>query len=253
MEGKVIVVTGAGSGIGRSVCLELVGQKAKVVVADINFESCQETIKLMTELDAAVETVAVACDISSEEDVTRLMQSTVDKFGRIDGAVNNAGILGKMQRVGDYELADFTKMLDVNVKGTFMCIRSQVRQMEKQGPGKYSIVNVSSIAGILGFPYNSAYSCVKHAILGLTKSTAAEYGAALGVRCNAMLPGAADTPMLRQYIPTDAAAQQLKAHTPLGRTCEPSEIAKPIVFLLSEQSSFVTGQNLIADGGLSIV
>ncbi|GAM24629.1 hypothetical protein SAMD00019534_078040, partial [Acytostelium subglobosum LB1] len=252
MEGKVIIVTGGASGIGRATCLELARVGAKVIVADVNYEQCLKTIELMQESNAKCEATAVTCDISVCEQVNNMVQTAVDKYGRLDGAVNNAGILGAMGRIGDYDENVFNKMIDVNIKGTWHCIRAQVRQMEKQGAGEYSIVNVSSIAGILAFPYNSGYSCVKHALLGLTKSTAAEYGV-LGIRVNAVLPGAADTPMLRQYVPTEEAVAGLLMMTPLRRMSQPSEIAKPILFLLSNESSFTTGQSLVVDGGLSVV
>ncbi|KYQ91628.1 short-chain dehydrogenase/reductase (SDR) family protein [Tieghemostelium lacteum] len=252
MEGKVIIVTGGASGIGRSVCLELALKKCKVVVADINYDQCLETIEMMKKAEPSSEGFAVLCDISKSDQVTNMMSETIKRFERVDGAVNNAGILGSMGRIGDYDEAMFTKMLNINVMGTFLCIKSQVQQMEKQGPSNYSIVNISSIAGILGFPYNSGYSAVKHAILGLTKSTAAEYGC-MGIRCNSVLPGASDTPMLQQYIPTDEARAQLIGHTPLRRLSQPNEIAKSVVYLLSNDSSFVTGQSLVVDGGLSII
>ncbi|EFA79206.1 short-chain dehydrogenase/reductase family protein [Heterostelium album PN500] len=250
MEGKVVVVTGGASGIGRAICLELAKKNAKVVVADVN--SSMDTIMLMKQANDSVQVVEAICDISNAEQVNAMVQTAIDQFGRIDCAVNNAGILGMMARIGEYEESMFNKMIDINIKGTWNCIRAQVRAMEKQGAGKYSIVNVSSIAGVLAFPYNSAYSCVKHALLGLTKSTAAEYGSS-GIRCNAVLPGASDTPMLRSYVPTEEAVAGLKAITPLHRFSDPEEIAKPILFLLSEESSYVTGQNLIVDGGLSVV
>ncbi|KAM9991795.1 hypothetical protein ACTFIZ_012457 [Dictyostelium cf. discoideum] len=251
MEGKTILVTGASRGIGREICLQLASLKnVNVALADVNV--CEETINLMKEINPSVETLSIICDISKSDQVEDMVNRVVVKFGRLDGAVNNAGILGQMARIGEYDESMFSKMMDINIKGTWLCIKYQVKQMEKQGKGEYSIVNISSIAGVLSFPYNSGYSAVKHAILGITKSAAAEYGA-LNIRCNAVLPGASETAMLREYLPPGEATAQLEGHVPLKRVSHPSEIAKPVLFLLSPESSYITGQSLIADGGLTIV
>ncbi|EGC30293.1 hypothetical protein DICPUDRAFT_157974 [Dictyostelium purpureum] len=252
MEGKRILVTGAGQGIGRAICLELASKGAKVALADINVENCNETIELMKKVSATVETVAIKCDISKTEDVVAMVQTVAEKLGGIDGAVNNAGILGTLARISEYPEETFTKMMDINIKGTWLCIKEVVKQMEKQGKGDYSIVNISSIAGLLGFAYNASYGAVKHAILGITKAAAAEYGVN-GIRVNAVLPGSTETSMLRQFLPAEH-QPHLEAQTPLRRICQPVEIAKPVCFLLNgTESSYITGQSLVVDGGLSIV
>ncbi|KAN0047330.1 hypothetical protein ACTA71_001712 [Dictyostelium dimigraforme] len=251
MEGKTILVTGASRGIGREICLQLAALKnVNIALADVNV--CEESINLMKAINPSVQTLSIVCDISKSDQVEDMVNRVVEKFGRLDGAVNNAGILGQMARIGEYEESMFSKMMDINIKGTWLCVKYQVKQMEKQGKGEYSIVNISSIAGVLSFPYNSGYAAVKHAILGITKSAAAEYGAQ-NIRCNAVLPGASETAMLREYLPPGEATAQLEGHTPLKRLSHPSEIAKPVLFLLSPESSYITGQSLIADGGLTIV
>jgi len=189
----------------------------------------------------------VRCDVSSENDVKNLLQKTIDMFGRLDCAFNNAGIEGKQASTSDCTNENWDQVINVNLKGVWLCMKNQIPQMLKQGRG--TIVNCSSIAGLIGFPGIPAYVASKHGVIGLTKTAALEY-AKQNIRVNAICPGVVQTPMIDRFVHGEAQVRkQLTEKEPLGRVGEPDEIAAAALWLCSESASFVTGHSLVVDGG----
>lgn len=245
MDGKVALITGAGSGIGRATALLFAQEGAQVVVSDIVPQGGEETVKLIK--DAGGEAVFIKADISAVDQVTAAVNQAVASFGRLDCAVNNAGMEAMPTPTADCAEVDFDKTIEVNLKGTWLCMKYELQQMLKQGSG--AIVNVSSVAGLVGVAAMPAYVAAKHGILGLTKTAALEYGTA-GIRVNAVCPSAVKTPMMEQIIASmpDLAANMNENH-PVGRIGETEEIAESILWLCSDASSFVTGHAMAVDGG----
>ncbi|MCY4061089.1 MAG: glucose 1-dehydrogenase [Chloroflexi bacterium] len=247
MEGKVALVTGAASGIGRSSALALAEAGAAVCVSDINGAGAEETAHRI--IDMGGKAIAVSCDVTKAEDVKTMVAATVDAFGQLDAAVNNAGIAGSFtDRLHEADDLMFEQVLAVNLRGVWLCTKAELAQMLSAGDG--SIVNIASVAGLIGAPKAAAYTASKHAVVGLTKSAAVDY-AKLGVRVNAICPAYTDTAMVQSAI----AGNPLMAHImeraiPMGRLGQPTEIAEAVVWLCSDASSFVTGHALALDGGL---
>ena len=248
MDGKVVLITGAGSGIGRATAILFGQEGAKVVVSDIVTEGGEGTVKIIT--DAGGDAVFIRADIALNADVEAAVGQAVSSFGRLDCAVNNAGMEAMPTPTADCAETDFDKTIEVNLKGTWLCMKYELQQMLKQGSG--AIVNVSSVAGLVGVAAMPAYVAAKHGILGLTKTAALEYGNA-GIRVNAVCPSAVKTPMMEQIIASmpDLAANMNENH-PVGRIGETIEIAESILWLSSDASSFVTGHALAVDGGFLV-
>ncbi len=246
-EDKVVVVTGAASGIGRAVALAFGQQGAKVVVSDVATQGGEETVRLLK--NAGGEATFVPCDASQSKEVERLISTTVTTYGRLDYAVNNAGIEGVLATVVDYPEEVWQKVINVNLTGPWLCMKYEIPQMLKQGKG--AIVNMASILGVVGFATASAYTAAKHGLIGLTQVAALEY-AAQGIRVNAVCPGFIETPMVMQRgiaaSTHPEAYQQLAALHPIKRLGKPEEIAEAVVWLCSDASSFVTGIALLVDG-----
>lgn len=246
VDGKVALVTGAGSGIGRATALRFAREGAKVVVADIVPEGGEETVRMIK--SAGGDAVFVKCDISIAAEVDAMVAKAVETYGRLDCAANNAGIEARPAPTVDCAEEDFDRTVMINLKGTFLCMKSEIQQMLKQGGG--AIVNTSSMAGMVGVPGMSAYTAAKHGIIGLTRTAALEYGTA-GIRVNAVCPGAVRTPMMQQIITAmPELGKEMDENHPVGRIAEPDEIAEAIVWLCSDAASFVTGHPLAVDGGL---
>ena len=247
MEDKVALVTGAASGIGRASALALARTGAAVCVSDINSAGAEETAQSI--IDAGGKAIAVACDVTKAEDIRAMVAATVDAFGRLDAAVNNAGIAGSFtDRLHEADDAMLEQVLAVNLRGVWHCMKAELAQMLATGGG--SIVNIASVAGLIGAPKAAAYTASKHAVVGLTRSAAVDY-AKLGVRVNAICPAYTDTAMVQSAI----AGNPLMAHImeraiPMGRLGQPAEIAEAVLWLCSDASSFVTGHALALDGGL---
>lgn len=244
-SGKIALVTGAASGIGRATALAFAKAGASVALADVDGDGGAETARLVEELGRKA--VFVKCDVSREEDVRNLHNRTIETFGRIDAAYNNAGIEGEQALTGDCTDANWNRVIDINLKGVWLCMKYQIPQMLKQKDG--AIVNCSSIAGLIGFEGIPAYVASKHGVIGLTKTAALEY-AKTGIRVNAVCPGVIQTPMIERFTHGEAQAQQmLMEGEPVGRIGRPEEVADAVLWLCSEQSSFVTGHPLVVDGG----
>ncbi len=245
--GKVVIVTGGGSGIGRTTALAFARQGAKVVVAGRREKEGRETVDLIKR--GGGEAVFVQADVSREEDVRALVGRAVSTFGRLDVAFNNAGTEGKMGPLVEQNTDNFDSVMNTNVKGVYLSMKHEIPQMIKNGGG--SIVNNASVAALIGFPGMSIYVASKHAVLGLTRSAALEV-AKQGVRINAVSPAAIETDMLSRVAGNDdQTKKQFAALHPVGRIGKPEEIASAVLWLASDASSFVTGQSLTVDGGFT--
>ena len=245
-EGKVALVTGAGSGIGRATGLVFAREGAKVVVADIVVEGGQETVQ---QIEAAGgEAIFVKADVSQAADVETLIAKTVETYGRLDCAFNNAGIEGGMKLTIDCTKEEFDRTIAVNLTGVWLCMKYEIQQMLSQGGG--AIVNTASAAGLVGFPSLPDYVASKHGVVGLTKTAALEY-AKSGIRVNAVCPGVIQTPMVERGAQLSPGFDELAlSMEPVGRFGQPSEIGEAVVWLCSDAASFVTGIPMQVDGGL---
>jgi NAD(P)-dependent dehydrogenase (short-subunit alcohol dehydrogenase family) len=230
---KVAIVTGGNSGIGRATAIALAREGAKVTVAARRASEGEETVRLVKEAGS---------------DVRSLVEKTVDTYGRLDYAVNNAGIGEKMTPLVEQTSEKFDQIMNTNVRGVWLSMKYEIPMMIKNGGG--AIVNTSSGAGLVGFPQMPVYIASKHAVLGLTKSAALEY-AKSGIRINAIAPGGVETDMLMQTVGNDPQfIETFKSMHPIGRFGDPKEIANTIVWLLSDKASFVLGHTLLVDGGI---
>jgi NAD(P)-dependent dehydrogenase (short-subunit alcohol dehydrogenase family) len=244
MNNKTVLVTGAGSGIGRAAALALAAEGAQVVVSDVSIPGGEDTADQI--ISAGGKALFVRADVTRSADVAALIQTTVHTFGRLDAAVNNAGISGGMQsRLHEFDEAAFDQVIGVNLKGVWLCMKHELPVMMAQNGGV--IVNMSSVAGLIGAPSIGLYSASKHGVIGLTRTAAAEY-ARFNIRVNALCPAFTDTPMVE---PMDKA--RIVATNPMRRLGKPEEIAAGVVWLCSDAASFVNGQALAIDGGLTAI
>jgi NAD(P)-dependent dehydrogenase (short-subunit alcohol dehydrogenase family) len=246
-EGKVALVTGGGSGIGRAAALAFGREGAKVVAADIDHAAATDTARRVADLGGDAR--AVLADVSREADVAAMIAEAVGAFGRIDCAFNNAGIGGVRYPVHELDLADFNRIIGVNLTGVFLCMKHELPVMLKQRGGV--IVNNASVAGLRGSPKLAPYVASKHGVIGLTKVAALEY-AAFGVRVNAVCPGWTDTAILSGLKDDDPELlQKLIARVPVQRLGRPEEVAEAVLWLCSDAASFAVGHPLVIDGGLT--
>lgn len=247
LENKVAFVSGGGSGIGRAVAEAYAREGAKVVVSDINVEHGEETVKIIKEKGG--EAFFIKGDSSSASDNKHMVEVTVSKYGRLDIACNNAGMGGPAKPTGEYEPADWDRVIGLNLNGVFYACRYQLEQMEKNGGG--SIVNIASIHGQVAAPNSPAYTASKHAVVGLTKNIAVEY-AQKNIRCNAVGPGYIETALLKDNLNKEM-MDAIAAKSAMNRLGTAEEVAELVVFLNSDKSSFTTGSYIIADGGYTAV
>ncbi len=247
LAGKVALVTGGASGIGRATALAMAREGARVVVADVAEAGGAETVQRIAA--AGGQAVFQRADVAEPDDVEALVRCAVETYGRLDCAFNNAGIEGAVAAPHEYPDDVFDRVIAVNLKGVWLCLKAEVRQMLAQGGG--AIVNTASAAGLVGAPTISAYDASKHGVVGLTKSFALAY-ARQGIRVNAVCPGIIRTPMVeRSFLARDPnAAARLEASEPVGRLGTPEEVAEAVVWLCSDAASFVTGVALPVDGGM---
>jgi len=244
-EGKTAFITGAASGIGRATAIAFASEGARVAITDSNEAALQETATHVNASGADV--LAIPCDVSKPDDVEAAVARTVETFGRIDCAFNNAGVENKATPLAEIEIAEWDRILNINLRGTFVCMKHELAQMLEQGGGV--IVNTSSGAGIRGVAGGSAYAASKHAIIGMTKSAALDY-AKSNVRVNAVLPGNIATPMMDRFTGGDV--QKAVDLEPVGRLGKPEEIAEAVLWMCSDLGGFVTGSSIVVDGGWSL-
>ncbi len=248
-DNKVVLITGGGGGIGRASALAFARAGAKVAVTDRDVEAGADTAAQVQALGA--DALFIAADVSQATQVQAMVAQVVAHFGRLDCAFNNAGIEEEHMRLADCEEATFDRIMGVNVKGVWLCMKYQIAQMLTQGGG--SIVNTASVAGLVGAPKMSAYSASKHAVIGLTKSVAVEYGRK-GIRVNAVCPGVIRTAMVERAAQADPKAiASIAGLHPIGRIGEADEVASAVLWLSSDAASFVTGLAHTVDGGLTSV
>ena len=247
--GKVALVTGAASGIGRGAALAFAARGANVVLADIATEAGEAVVAEI--LAAGGEAVFVRTDVASAADVEAAVATAVLRYGRLDCAFNNAGVEEEHHRLADSDEALYDRMMAINVKGVWLCMKHEIAQMLRQGGG--TIVNTASVAGLLGAPRHAIYAASKHAVVGLTKSAAIEYGKK-GIRVNSVCPGVIRTAMLERALerePTWEAA--LVGMHPIGRLGEVGDVVAAVLWLCSDASGFVTGHQLAVDGAMTVV
>lgn len=242
--GKVAVVTGGASGIGRSAVEHLCAGGASVVVADVDADAGAATVEVVAA--AGGDARFVAADVTDVSAVEAMVAAAVDTWGRLDIAFNNAGTSGSYAPVADAAPDAWDRTLALNLTGVFLCLRAEIPAMVASGGG--AIVNTSSAAGQMGFAGLSAYVASKHGVIGLTKSAALE-NARTGVRINAVLPGTVRTPMLEGFAGSDDALEAMGRTSPMGRLGEPAEIASAVLWLCSDEASYVTGHAFAVDGG----
>ncbi|MGA2412019.1 MAG: glucose 1-dehydrogenase [Candidatus Binataceae bacterium] len=246
LEGKVTLVTGAGGGIGRATALVLAREGAKVLVSDVSTRRGEETAQLVRE--AGGDAIFRKADVVRAADCEALVAAAVERWGRLDGAHNNAGISGTIVSVAEDTEENWDRTLAVDLKGVWLCMKYQILQMLKQGGG--SIVNTASTAGLLGAVRMAAYAAAKHGVVGLTKTAALEYARA-NIRVNAVCPGVIGTPPILQWMENPRTKEALLGQEPIGRAGKPEEIGNAVAWLFSDASSFVTGAAFPVDGGLT--
>jgi NAD(P)-dependent dehydrogenase (short-subunit alcohol dehydrogenase family) len=245
LVGKVGLVTGGTSGIGRETAILFAKAGAKVVVAGRRAPEGEKTIELVRA--AGGEGLFVKTDVSKATEVEALVQKAVEKFGRLDMAFNNAGIEGVWSPIVRQSEEDWDRTIAVNLKGVWLCLKYEIRQMLKQG-GAGAIVNMSSTTGLVGAVGTAAYSASKHGVIGLTKSAALE-NAKSGIRINAVCPGFVETPMADRVFRAPGVHKYVLSCHPIGRLGRPTEIAEAVLWMCSDRASFMTGQSLVLDGG----
>jgi NAD(P)-dependent dehydrogenase (short-subunit alcohol dehydrogenase family) len=244
LQGRVAIITGGTTGIGRDAAVLFAEAGAKVVVAGRREKEGAETMELLRK--AGGEGIFVKTDVSKSADVQHLVRKTVEKYGRVDCLFNNAGIEGVWAPIIEQREEDFEQVIAINLTGVWTCMKYVIPHMLKQGGG--TIVNMSSVAGLMGAPGAAAYVASKHAVIGLTKSAALEY-AANNIRVNAVCPAVIETPMGERIFGGERRDMAVAMH-PVGRFGRPREIAEAVLWMCSDKSSFMTGHELVVDGGL---
>jgi NAD(P)-dependent dehydrogenase (short-subunit alcohol dehydrogenase family) len=244
MTNKVALVTGAASGIGRATALAFAREGARVVVSDTDVDGGNQTVELIAAHNG--DAIFVRTDVSVSAEVQHLVQQTIEKYGRLDYACNNAGIGGEAALTADYSEESWNRVIGINLTGVWLCMKYEIQHMLRQGGG--SIVNMASILGWVGFQTAPAYVASKHALLGLTKNAAIEYGTQ-NIRVNAVCPAFIRTPLIEKTMSEEQIAQVLTPLHPIGRIGTPEEVAELVIWLCSDKASFVTGGAYLVDGG----
>ncbi|MEK6279319.1 MAG: SDR family oxidoreductase [Acidobacteriota bacterium] len=246
--GKVAFVTGGGSGIGRAAALAFAREGASVTVADVSEQGSHETARLIEEKGGRA--LAIKCDVTQFEEVKAALDKTIEAFGRLDFAFNNAGVEQRNAAIAEFEEDEWNRILDVNLRGVFLCMKYEIPLLLEQGGG--AIVNTSSGAGVIGIKGGAAYAAAKHGVIGLTKSAALDY-AAQNIRVNVVAPGYIATPMMDRFTGGTAEGWgKVVSEEPIGRAGKPEEIADAVIWLCSDAASFVVGHALVVDGGQTV-
>ncbi len=248
LDGKSVLITGGGSGIGRAASLVFAREGARVIVADVVEQGGHETVEMVRSKGG--EAQFHRCDVARSGDVDALIAAAVKAYGRLDCAFNNAGIGGPQRKTADYNEEDFDRIVAINLKGVWLCMRAEIRQfLAQKSPG--AIVNTASAAGLVASHSMPAYTAAKHGVVGLTKCAAIEY-ARTGIRINDVCPGVVDTPLVADMIAQiPKLAGRLDQVEPVGRKARPEEIAEAVAWLCSDRASFVTGSSMSVDGGIT--
>jgi NAD(P)-dependent dehydrogenase (short-subunit alcohol dehydrogenase family) len=246
-EGKSVLVTGAGSGIGRATALAFAAEGGRLVVCDVSDTGGQATARAAQELGA--EAVFVRTDVSKSADCAGMVEQALTRYGRLDIAFNNAGINIAVAPTADIEESEWARLMAVNLTGVFLSMKHEVPAMKRSGGG--AIINTASVGGFIGTAGIAPYCASKHGVIGLTRSAALEY-IKDGIRINAVCPGATRTAMLEEWFKNPQVEQSVTAQTPIGRIAAPEEIARVVLFLASEDASFMVGHPVTVDGGFTI-
>ncbi len=245
-EGKSTIVTGGGSGIGRAAALAFAAEGARVIVADQNEAGGEATARLARERGG--EAAFVRTDVSRAADCAAMVDAAIELYGRLDVAFNNAGINLRVAKIADIDEQEWARILAVNLTGVFLCMKHEIPAMKRTGRG--AIINTASVGGVIGTAGVTPYCATKHGVVGLTKSAALDH-IGDGIRINAICPGGTLTEMLAEWFKDPEVERRTVGQTPIGRMASPAEIAKAVLFLASEDASFLVGHSLIADGGLT--
>jgi NAD(P)-dependent dehydrogenase (short-subunit alcohol dehydrogenase family) len=245
VEGKVALVTGGGSGIGRATSIIFAREGAKVAVADVNLDGGEETAAMIRQRGG--EACVIGCDVARSAQVQSMVEQVVRTYGRLDFGFNNAGVSPAGGRIGEIPEDDWDRVIAINLTGVWLCMKYELAQMVAQGGGV--IINTASIMGLVGERRTGAYCAAKHGVVGLTKTAALEY-ANKNIRVNAVCPGSTMTPMMRRGLDRDPRLEEAykKSH-PLGRLGTPEDIGEAVMWMCSDEASFVTGVALPVDGG----
>lgn len=247
-DGKVAFITGGGSGLGRTTALAFTRGGASVAVAGLGREELEETVRLIKQEGGRG--VAIACDVTKNDEVRAAVGRTIEAFGRLDFAFNNAGVEQPTKPLVDVTEDEWDRLLDINLRGVFLCMKYELPQMLKQGGGV--IVNTGSGASVMGIAGQTAYCAAKFGLIGLTKAAALDY-ASSNIRVNAVCPGYVDTPMMQRFTGgTPEGRQNVIDNVPAGRPATPEEIAGTVVWLCSDAAAYVIGHAMVIDGGQTV-
>jgi NAD(P)-dependent dehydrogenase (short-subunit alcohol dehydrogenase family) len=247
-SGKVALVTGASSGMGLATARAFAEAGAAVVLADVREEAVKAAAQQL--VASGHQALAIRCDVSDDAQVAAMVQQTIGAFGRLDAAFNNAGVMARVAPTGDSTREDWDRVIGINLRGVWSCMKHELQQMERQRSG--AIVNNASVGAITGNPGIASYIASKHGVVGLTRTAALEY-VRHGIRVNAVNPGTIDTQIARDVVRGDAQAYaEMASKIPMGRVGQPEEIAAAVLWLCSPGASYVVGQALTVDGGLTV-
>ena len=246
--GQVALVTGAAAGMGLATAQAFAAAGAAVVLADVSDGAVRREAQKL--IDAGHKALAIRCDVSDDAEVAAMVDRTVAEFGRLDAAFNNAGVMARISPVADSTRDEWDRVIGINLRGVWSCMKHELRQMQRQGSG--AIVNNASVGALTGNPGIASYIASKHGVIGLTRTAALEY-VKQGIRVNAVNPGLIDTQIARDVVSGDEQAYaDLATHVPMGRAGRPEEIAAAVLWLCSRGASYVIGQGLTVDGGMTV-